>query len=50
MLEIKINILKGVNKRLRVSNFIRSMHWDMWKVPNAVQLLIAGKTFLTVLM
>lgn len=29
MLEIKINILKGVNKRLRVSNFIRSMHWDM---------------------
>lgn len=34
MLEIEINILKGVNKRVRGPNLTRSMSWDKCKVPN----------------
>lgn len=34
MLEIKINILKGVNERARGPNLTRSMSWDKRKVPN----------------
>lgn len=33
-MEIKIYILRGVNKRMRGANLTRSMHWDKWKVPN----------------
>lgn len=34
MLEVKFSILEGVNKRIKVPDLIRSMHWDTWKVPN----------------